>query len=69
MQRLIEQILEQLPWTMGIGIGKGGLVGGRLDTQVPQFSQTAGQAGADLAQTLGLGYLAKQHGYKLVPGT
>jgi hypothetical protein len=45
------------------------LLGGRLDTQVPQFSLTADQAADDLAQALGLPYLTKQHGHNLIPGT
>jgi hypothetical protein len=36
---------------------------------VLQFTYAAGKAAAYLPQTLGLGNLAKQHGYKLIPAT
>jgi len=39
---LVEEISKQLPWSMGIGIGEGGFVGGNLHPQMPELTQAAG---------------------------
>jgi len=63
-----ENLLIQLPGTMGIGVRKGALGRGGMQSQMTELAAGDGQAVADLPQTLALGHLTKQHGDVLVPG-
>jgi hypothetical protein len=54
---------------MGVGIGQRGFVWGLIHPQVAELTQTTGQTAADFPQAFGLGQLAEQHSYEMVPGT
>jgi hypothetical protein len=66
-ERGIEQILVQLGGPVFVGIGEGGFVGGFGDTEMNQFAQATAQTVANLAQRIGVGELAEQHGDELRP--
>ena len=52
---------------MGVGVGQGALGRGAFQAQMDEFATRDGQTVTDLAQTLGLGHLTKEHGDELVP--
>lgn len=53
---------------MGIGVGESRFLWGVLHPQMSKLSHGASQSPADLPEALGLGELAEQHRYKMVPG-
>jgi hypothetical protein len=57
----------QLPGTVLIGIAQSRSLRRFVDAQVAQLSFTCGQPASDLAQTLRMPQLAKQHRYHLRP--
>ena len=63
----VEEIAKHLPWSMGIGIRKGGFVWWLLHSQVSQLSHGAGQPSTNLSEAFGLGELIEQHRYKMIP--
>jgi len=65
-KELKEHLLIQLPGTVLIGIGQGGMAWSS-NTQMFQLSLTASKASANLTERMGAAQLAKQHGHKLSP--
>src|SRR5215211_7144643 len=66
-QQIVEQLLEQLPRPMGVGIGQGRTFGFPLQPQVLQFALATLQTVSDFAQRTGLSQLAEKHRDKLRP--
>ena len=66
-KQLHEDFLEELPWSMRIGVRQRGAFRRVAHTKVSEFSFYAGQATADLAQAVRPAKLAKQHRNKLRP--
>ncbi len=67
VQQMVKEVPVHLPRPVGIGIGKGGLAGKVIQTQVPDLAHAARKAPADLPDAFGLGQLAEQHGYEVSP--
>src|SRR6266851_6672387 len=67
LQQAVKHGSEQLPGTMLIGITQSGPFRRLVDAQMAQLSLTGGQPARDLAQTLRMPQLAKQHRDHLRP--
>jgi hypothetical protein len=67
LQQLVKHGSEQLPGTMLVGIAQSGSFRRLVNAQMAQFSLTGGQTTRDLAQTLRMPQLAKQHRDHLRP--
>jgi hypothetical protein len=65
-KELKENLLIELPWTVLIGIGQGGMTRSS-NAQMFQLPLTAPKASANLTKRMGATQLAKQHGHKLTP--
>ena len=61
-----ENLLIEIPWTVLIGIGQGGMARSR-DAQMSQLPLAASKTSANLTERMGTTQLAKQHGHKLTP--
>ena len=66
-KQLHEDFLEELPWSMRIGVRQRGAFRRVAHTKVSELSFYAGQTTADLAQAVRPAKLAKQHRNKLRP--
>jgi hypothetical protein len=65
-KELKENLLIQLPWTVLIGIGQGGMARSS-NAQMFQLTLTASKAPGNLTERVGVAQLAEEHGHKLAP--
>jgi hypothetical protein len=63
-----EQVFEQVRGTVDVGVREIGLARAGTNAQMYEFAQAALKAIADLAQRIGAGQLAEQHGGEVRPG-
>jgi hypothetical protein len=69
LRGLIKEVSKYFPASMGIGITEGGFLRGVFHAQMAKLAHTASQSTTYFSKALGLGQLAKEHGYKLIPGS
>ena len=67
MEQLGEQILVDLPGTVFIGVGQGGVARGFLHPEVDKLAFAGLESFVDFAETLRLSELAEKHRDELVP--
>ena len=64
---IVEDLLEDLPGPLGVGVGQGRTFRTFLEAQMIEFAFATGQAVADFAPRFGLGQLAEHHGDEFTP--
>src|ERR1700733_14350956 len=62
---ILEQLLIHLRGPMFVGVSQCGLIGRHVDSEMHEFTQTAGQPVADLAQRVRRSQLTEQHRHQL----
>jgi hypothetical protein len=66
-EHLVEELLKEVGGALGVGVGQGGAPRSAGHAEVLELALAAAESGVDLAQALGLGKLAEEHGDEVVP--